>query len=59
MNSLFCFACMHAFCFTYQTAFISTYEFSHVHPSDSLPHPTPGRVSKRLYGAELPAGVKA
>jgi len=45
-ESLFCFACVCAFCFTYSTVFISTQEFSHLNPSDSLPHPTRWRVRK-------------
>jgi len=42
MNFLFCFAWAQGFFFTCWTAFRSAHEFSHLHPSSSLPHPTWG-----------------
>lgn len=57
MNSLCCVACAYSFWFAYYPVLILAHKFSHLDPSNPLPHPAEGGVSKWLRGSQLPTGL--
>lgn len=58
MNSLFRFAWVCSFSLANKLSFSQSISLSHFYSPDSLPHPSAGKVSEWLCGAEWSAGVK-